>query len=136
MNNGKHSLGENPSQSPAVVACVVFRTQNPEQVIQALTEALAGIGELASPEVPAKSNGQMEAPETWLKHPDAAEYLGISINTLYRYACQHRIEYRKLCGRLEYRRSALDGFKDLHVRPAARWPSSGGIISAALGSGK
>ena len=136
MNNEKHSLGENPSQNPAVVACVVFRTQNPEQVIQALTEALAGIGESALPEVPPKSNGQIEGPETWLKHPDAAEYLGISSSTLYRYACQHRIEYRKLCGRLEYRRSTLDGFKDLQIRPATRWHSSARIIPAALGSGK
>jgi Helix-turn-helix domain len=68
--------------------------------------------------------------------PEAAEYLGIATSTLYRYACQHKIESRKLCGRLEYRLSALDKFKDLHNRPATRWPSPGRIIPSALGSGK
>ena len=60
MNNEKHSLGEDPSQNPAVVARVVFRTQNPEQLIQPLTEALAGVGKLISPEERAHSNGQSE----------------------------------------------------------------------------
>lgn len=136
MNEGKQSMGGALDQSAAVVACVVFRTQDPEQLIRALTDALAGIGELISPEAPAKSNGKGEPSDAWLKHPAAAQYLGISPSTLYRYACQHRLEYRKLCGRLEYRRSILDGFKDLHIRPAARWHSSGRIIPAALGSGK
>jgi len=59
MNTEKDS-GEHPSQNPAVVACVVFRTQNPEQLIQVLTEVLAGVDELISPEERAHSNGQSE----------------------------------------------------------------------------
>ena len=56
----------------------------------------------------------------WLTHPEAAKCLGISTTTLYRYAEQERIEFRKIGNRLEYRRSALDQFKEQHVRPARR----------------
>jgi hypothetical protein len=41
-----------------------------------------------------------------------------------------------LAGRLEYRRSTLDQFKDQQIRPAHRWLSQRSIIPAALGSGK
>ena len=70
------------------------------------------------------------------KHAEAAEYLGISKSTLYQYACQQKIECRKWCGRLEYRRSSLDAFKDHQMRPAHRWFSQRSIIPGALGSGK
>lgn len=138
MNNGKESSEKRPVHDPTVVACVVFQTHDPEQLIHLLQEALTGIGEPASTEAPGspKSAPQVEYGDPWLKHPEAARYLGVSTSTLYRYACQHRIESRKLCGRLEYRRSTLDSFKELHVRPAARWLSPGRIIPAALGSGK
>ena len=138
MNNGKEPAEKRPAHDATVVACVVFQTQDPEQLIHLLREALTGIADPVSTESPAtsKSAPQFDYSDPWLKHPEAAEYLGISMSTLYRYACQHRIESRKLCGRLEYRRSTLDKFKDLHIRPAARWLSSGRIIPAALGSGK
>jgi len=74
--------------------------------------------------------------DPWLKHAEAADYLGISKSTLYQYACQQKIECRKLAGRLEYRRSTLDQFKDRQIRPAHRWFSKAGIIPTALGSGK
>ena len=72
------------------------------------------------------------------KHPEGRriQYLGISKNTLYRYACQQTIESRKLGGRLEYHRSTLDGFKNRQIRPARRHIESGSIITQALGSGK
>jgi hypothetical protein len=41
-----------------------------------------------------------------------------------------------LAGRLEYRRSTLDQFKDHQIRPAHRWFPRRSIIPAALGSGK
>ena len=50
----------------------------------------------------------------------AAKCLGISTTTLYRYAEQEKIEFRKIGNRLGYRRSALDQFKEQHVRPARR----------------
>jgi len=73
---------------------------------------------------------------THSSRPEAAKYLGISKSTLYRYACQQTIESRKLGGRLEYHRSTLDGFKNRQIRPARRYVEPGGIITAALGSGK
>lgn len=138
MNNGKESVEKKPVHDPTVVACIVFQTQDPEQLIHLLREALTGIADPVAAEVAAvsKFGPQLDPCDPWLKHPEAAQYLGVSTSTLYRYACQHRIEARKLCGRLEYRRSTLDRFKDLHIRPAARWLSSGRIIPAALGSGK
>jgi excisionase family DNA binding protein len=74
--------------------------------------------------------------DPWLRHGEAADYLGVSKSTLYQYACQQKIECRKLSGRLEYRRSILDRFKDQQIRPAHRWFSHRSIISTALGSGK
>jgi excisionase family DNA binding protein len=61
-----------------------------------------------------------DSTSVWLTHPDAAKCLGISSTTLYRYVEQERIEFRKIGNRLEYRRSALDQFKEQHVRPARR----------------
>jgi excisionase family DNA binding protein len=136
MNDGKQSVDGSVNHVPEVIACVVFRTRDPEQLIQVLTDALTGIGDVVPAEFPLTPTGQSQSTGSWLKHPEAAEYLGISPSTLYRYACQHRIEYRKLCGRLEYRRTALERFKDLHIHPPARWLPSGRIIPAALGSGK
>jgi excisionase family DNA binding protein len=134
MNNEKESIEKKVGHDPTVVACIIFQTQDPEQLIHLLREALTGIADPISAEVAA--GPQLDSCDPWLKHPEAAQYLGVSTSTLYRYACQHRIEARKLCGRLEYRRSTLDRFKDLHIRPASRWLSSGRIIPAALGSGK
>ncbi len=120
------------------MACVVFQTRDPDHLIQLLREALTGIagpvpeGSRTSPTV----LHQMECEDPWLKHPEAAAYLGISKNTLYRYACQQTIESRKLGGRLEYHRSTLDRFKNRQIRPARRYIEQGGIITAALDSGK
>ncbi|HVA95153.1 MAG TPA: helix-turn-helix domain-containing protein [Candidatus Dormibacteraeota bacterium] len=73
--------------------------------------------------------------ESWLTHPEAANYLGVSKSTLYRFACEGRIETRKLGGRLEYSRLTLDKFKEQQIRPARR-PRTRGIITPTLGSGK
>ncbi len=138
MNNGREPNGSRPISEPSIVACVVFQTRDPDHLIQLLREALTGIagpvpeGSRTSPAV----LHQTECEDPWLKHPEAAAYLGISKNTLYRYACQQTIESRKLGGRLEYHRSTLDRFKNRQIRPARRYIEPGGIITAALGSGK
>lgn len=75
-----------------------------------------------------------EPDDPWVVHSEAAKYLGVAKSTLYRYSCQERIETRKLGGRLEYRRSSLDRFKNQNVR-AARRPYSRGTIVPTLGSG-
>ena len=74
--------------------------------------------------------------DSWLDHSAAAQYLGISTSTLYHYASQQRVECRKMGGRLEYRRSALDDFKEKQIRPAKLSPSARSIIIPALSSGK
>ncbi len=138
MNNGRDPTGKGQAGDPTVIACVVFQTRDPEHLVQLLREALTGIAGQAPASSPVSSTVPLKtgSEDRWLKHPEAAQYLGISTSTLYRYACQHKIESRKLCGRLEYRRSILDRFKDLQIRPASRWPSSRSIIPSALGSGK
>jgi excisionase family DNA binding protein len=119
------------------VACVVFQTRDPDHLVQLLQEALTGIadqvpeGSPVSPTIPLQTDR-----DPWLRHPEAAEYLGISMSTLYRYACQQTIESRKLGGRLEYHRSTLDRFKNRQIRPARRIVEPGTIITQALGSGK
>jgi len=137
MNNGRDTNGKRQISEPTVVACVVFQTRDPDHLVQVLREALTGIadqvpeGSPIPPTVPPPTNC-----DPWLKHPEAAEYLGISKSTLYRYACQQTIETRKLGGRLEYHRSTLDGFKNRQIRPARRNAEPGSIITRALGSGK
>jgi excisionase family DNA binding protein len=138
MNNSRDPTGNGQAGDPTVVACVVFQTQDPERLVELLRQALTGIpGQArAEPSNTASPSLQRHPEELWLKHAEAAEYLGVSKSTLYQYACQQKIECRKLAGRLEYRRSTLDQFKDHHIRPAHRWLSQRSIIPAALGSGK
>ena len=137
MNNGRDPTGKGQAGDSTVVACVVFQTRDPEHLLELLREALTGITDPAPETVGAlPTTAPRSDSDPWLNHPEAAEYLGIATSTLYRYSCQQRIESRKLCGRLEYRRSVLDKFKDLHIRPATHWPSPGRIIPSALGSGK
>lgn len=138
MNNGRDPTGKGQAGDPTVLACVVFQTRDPEQLVQLLHRALMGIAGHASTEPPTSAtlSLQRDSGDPWLKHAEAAEYLVISKSTLYQYSCQQKIECRKLAGRLEYRRSTLDRFKDLQIRPAHRWFSRRSIIPAALGSGK
>jgi hypothetical protein len=137
MDNGRAPIGKQQIGDPTMVACVVFQTRDPEHLLELLREALTGIADPVPETAPTLPTiAPRNDSDPWLKHADAAEYLGIATSTLYRYACQQRIESRKLCGRLEYRRSVLDEFKNLHIRPATRWLSSGRIIPSALGSGK
>ena len=138
IDNGRDRTGDEEVDGPALVACVVFRTRDPEQLVELLREAMAGIAAPA-PAVPVAtpmSKPQAASEYSWLRHTEAAAYLGVSKSTLYRYACQQKIECRKLGGRLEYRRSTLNQFKDRQIRPARRVFPQRGIISAALGSGK
>jgi excisionase family DNA binding protein len=138
MNNGREPTAKRQISEPTVVACVVFQTRDPDHLVQVLREALTGIADQVpegSP-IPPTVPSQTDSEDPWLKHPEAAEYLGISKSTLYRYACQQTIESRKFCGRLEYHQSTLDRFKNRQIRPARRYVERGGIITAALGSGK
>jgi Helix-turn-helix domain len=138
MNNGRDPTGNGQGSDPTVVACVVFQTQDPERLVELLRQALTGIPDQvqSEPSNTASLSLRRDIEDVWLKHAEAAAYLGVSKSTLYQYACQQKIECRKLAGRLEYRRSTLERFKDLQIRPANRWLSSKSIIPVALGSGK
>ena len=122
---------------PVLVACVVFQTRAPEHLIQKIREVITAIAQTpACPIIPEINSPRSLPEDAWLRHSEAANYLGISKSTLYQYACQHKIECRKLGGRLEYRRSTLDRFKDLQIRRTHQWFAQKSIITTALGSGK
>jgi hypothetical protein len=78
MDNGRVPIGKRQIGDSAVVACVVFETRDPEHLLQLLGEALTGIADSA-PEDPATTPklSHHTDPDPWLKHPEAAEYLGI-----------------------------------------------------------
>jgi excisionase family DNA binding protein len=122
MSNGRDPTGNGQAGDPTVVACVVFQTQDPERLVELLRQALTRIPDQVRAQPPDTASLSLERhPEDfWLKHAEAAEYLGISRSTLYRYAEQERIESRKLGNRLEYRSSSLDEFKDQHIRRPRR----------------
>lgn len=136
MSNGRDPTGNGQAGDSTVVACVVFQTRDPEQLIQLLQQALTGIADRGpadlgpSPTLTLSRNSE----DPWLKHTEAARYLGISISTLYRYACQQIIESRKIGGRLEYHQSALEEFKGRQIRPT-RHSRTRGTIVPTLGSG-
>jgi excisionase family DNA binding protein len=114
------------------------QTQVSEHLIQKIRDAITAIAAQTSVcPVISEVNSLRSFPEDpWLQQTEAATYLGVSKSTLYQYACKRKIEYRKLGGRLEYRRSTLDRFKDLQVRRTHEWFPKKSIITTALGSGK
>jgi excisionase family DNA binding protein len=123
--NGDASAGLSAAtkeeSSPAFVACFVLPSKQAETLISVLQEFVSSAEGLAPASFSAVAMAPIEDSTTvWLTHPEAAKCLGISTTTLYRYAEQERIEFRKIGNRLEYRRSALDQFKDQHVRRARR----------------
>ena len=138
MSDARDRTDKIQHDDPVLVACVVFQTQAPEHLIQKIREAVTAIAAQtpAMPIIPEITSLRSLSEDPWLRHSEAANYLGISKSTLYQYACQRKIECRKLGGRLEYRRSTLDRFKDLQVRRTHEWFPRKSIISAALGSGK
>jgi|ERR1700722_5108684 len=122
---------------PVLVACMVFQTQSPEHLIQKIREAITALAaqSLASP-IPEINSLRSIPEDAWLRHSEAAAYLGVSKSTLYHYSSGEQIERRKFGGRLEYRRSALDHFKQAHTLPASCRAASARIIASALSSGK
>jgi predicted DNA-binding transcriptional regulator AlpA len=121
-----------------LVACVVFQTQAPEHLIQKICEAITALAVQTSacPIIPEITSLRTVPEDAWLRHSDAAAYLGVSRSTLYHYSSGEQIERRKLGGRLEYRRSELDHFKQAHTLPASCRAASARIIASAHSSGK
>jgi excisionase family DNA binding protein len=126
----------NGSESPQLLACVLIFPSNAEAIVSLVRNLAASLPCTAAFPLVAQTDSATAIDDPWLKHQQAADYLGISKSTLYQYASQQKIECRKLGGRLEYLRSTLDHFKDQQIRPAQRWLTRGSIIPTALGSGK
>jgi excisionase family DNA binding protein len=129
------NLQENGSKRPTQLVLVVNITLAAETQ-EALVGALAAAARPGVRPVTAVGSPVAQVEDPWLGLGDAAQHLGVSSSTLYKYASQGKIESRKLAGRLQFRRSLLDRFMAEQVRPARPGARLRSIIPAALGSGK
>jgi predicted DNA-binding transcriptional regulator AlpA len=138
MSDARDLTGKIQHGDPVLVACVVFQTHAPEHLIQKIHEAITALAAQTSacPIIPEITSLRSVSEDPWLRHSEAAAYLGVSESTLYHYSSGEQIERRKLGGRLEYRRSALDHFKQAHTLPASCRAASARIIASAHSSGK
>lgn len=128
----------NTASTPKLVVCLLLLPEDAKTILSFLRRLAANGRDFTSDE-PANEGTvvvQSAREDSWLSHSQAAAYLGISKSTLYHYSCYEQIERRKFCGRLEYRRSALDKFKEDHTQPAGRRSSSARIIASVHSSGK
>jgi excisionase family DNA binding protein len=111
------------SENQVLLPCILLLSPNAIPILRLLQNAIPGPPSSASPESPMQSIPSTQPRgDSWLAHSEAAEYLGVARSTLYHYVCEERIESRKIGGRLEYRLSALERFKDEQIRPARRTP--------------
>ena len=124
------------TEPPQLLACLLILPSDAEPIVSLLRNLAASLPCTAALPFVGEVDYRTPTVDPWLKHAEAADYLGISKSTLYQYASQEKIECRKLGGRLEYLRSTLDRFKDQQIRPARRCLMRGSIIPSALGSGK
>ena len=128
----------NNTDTTKLVLCLLLLPEDAQAILSFLQKLVVS-GRDQSPDRPAiDGNTSMQsAPEdSWLGHSEAAAYLGVSKSTLYHYSSGEQIERRKLGGRLEYRRSALDHFKQAHTLPASGRAASARTIASAHSSGK
>ena len=70
MNNGRDSAGKGQGGDPAVLACVIFQTRDPEQLVQVLEQTLTGIAahSPAAPSAPPLVPLQKDSDDPWFKH--------------------------------------------------------------------
>jgi hypothetical protein len=122
------------SEGCAYVVVIAGADLSIVEALQKLVAALSSEEFVLLPKEFSKSS--TEPVDSWLEHKAAADYLGVACSTLYRYSEHHEIESRKFCGRLQYRLSSLDEFKDRHIRPSRHPGHAGRIIASALSSGK
>jgi len=137
-DQAKNNIAKADPPVPTMVACFILMPQQAESLISLLKDLASGatdITQISSMPLVFTADSE-ESVETWLSHADAANYLGISKSTLYRHAEQEQLESRKFCGRLQYRVSTLERFKNQHLRPSRRSSRDGAIIGSAPSSGK
>ena len=128
----------NTANAPKLVACLLLLPEDAEAILTFLRRLAVNGRDFPSDRATNEGSVVIQSAreDSWLGHSEAATYLGVSKSTLYHYSCREQIERRKLGGRLEYRRSALDKFKEDHTQPASCCSSSARIISSAHCSGK
>lgn len=126
------------SERPRLLACLLLMPSDAEPIVAMLEQLAANsLSHIPLPSfLDQHSRAAAATGECWLEHTEAAKYLGISKSTLYRYASQQRIECRKIAGRLEYRRTSLEGLIKQQTRPARLSHRASGIIQGTLNSGK
>ena len=129
----QHSANPN---APRLVACVLLLPEDAEVLAGLLHNLTTNLHACQNPDAVVKQESFLRPADSWLPHVEAAKSLGVSKSTLYHYSCHGQIERRKLGGRLEYRRSTLDKFKEDRTQPAGRRRSCEGIIGTAHSSGK
>jgi excisionase family DNA binding protein len=103
---------------------------------EALLRALAAANGSAASVSPVDGPEIVQVENLWLSLREAAQHIGVSTSTLYKYASQRKIESRKLGGRLQFRRAVLDCFMQEQVRPVYRENRPRSIMGSALSSGK
>jgi hypothetical protein len=125
-NSKNPGSGQENSQEqvnlPKLVACVVLLPEDSEPIFTLLQKLAMRARDPSSVSATTDPDPFIQSvrEDPWLGHAEASEYLGVSASTLYHYSCQEQIERRKLGGRLEYRRSTLDKFKEARTLPARR----------------
>jgi excisionase family DNA binding protein len=125
------------TNNPVLLACILLLPTDAASILALLKQANTNAGSFSASQMADVRTMPLLQPQEdrWLAHSEAADYLGVAKSTLYRFACEGRIETRKMGGRLEYRRLVLDKFKQQQIRPARR-SRTRGIITPTLGSGK
>jgi len=123
-----------PEDSP-FLACILILPRDAEPIVSLLKRLADSCPQARGLSCEAGSEASRAA-DRWVRHSVAADYLGISKSTLYRYVSQQRIECRKMAGRLEYRESSLDKAKQAQIRPARFGLAPHDIILPTLNSGK
>jgi hypothetical protein len=127
------------TSTPKLVACLLLLPEDAEAILSFLRRLAVNGRDLPSDKATNEGSSVLmpsACEDSWLGHSEAAAYLGVSKSTLYHYSCHEQIERRKLGGRLEYRRSALDRFKEDHTQPASCRAGSARIIASAHSSGE
>jgi hypothetical protein len=142
-SGSEHSRGtqgdlRSHADAPRLVACLLLVPEDAHAILSFLQNlAVSGRDQsLDRPTIDGNMSMQSAPEDSWLGHSEAAAYLGVSKSTLYHYSSGEQIERRKLGGRLEYRRSALDDFKQAHILPASCRAACARIIASAHSSGK
>jgi excisionase family DNA binding protein len=124
--------------TPRLVACLLLVPEDAQAILSFLRKLAVAGRDLPphTPTIDGNTSTRSASEDSWLGHSEAAAYLGVSKSTLYHYSSGEQIERRKLGGRLEYRRSALDEFKEAHTLQANCRSTSARIIASAHSSGK